>query len=40
MMTGGVAVVRNSPAMLPEEVDVSVTPLVGEVGSYGVSDGC
>ena len=34
MMTRGVAVARNSPAMVPEEVDVSVTPLVHEVGSF------
>ena len=32
-MTGGVAVVLNPPAMVPEDVDVSVTPLVGDVGS-------
>ena len=33
-MTGGVAVARNSSAMVPEEVYVNVTPTVGEAGSF------
>ena len=32
-MSGGVAVALNPPAMVPENVDVSVTPLMGDVGS-------
>ena len=32
-MYGGVAVALNPPAMVPENVDVSVTPLMGDVGS-------
>ena len=44
VMTQGVAGARNSSAMVPEEVDVSVMPPVGEVGQFsfgcGVSDGC
>ena len=32
-MSGGVAVALNPPAMVPENVDVSVTPLIGDVGS-------
>ena len=32
-MSGGIAVALNPPAMVPENVDVSVTPLMGDVGS-------
>ena len=34
VMTEGVDGARNSSAMVSEEVDVSVTPPVGEVGSF------
>ena len=34
VMTRGVAVGRDSPARVTEEVDVSVSPLVGDVGSF------
>ena len=32
-MSGGVAVALNPPTIVPENVDVSVTPLLGDVGS-------
>ena len=32
-MSGGVAMALNPPAMVPDDVDDSVTPLMGDVGS-------